>query len=96
MVLPALIPDHRDEILRIAREHGALRVRLFGSYARGEQRPDSDVDLLVDAGPQTSSWFPAGMVVDLEKLLGCRVQVLTEPALHPLIRDEIMREALPL
>ena len=64
------IRQKRDEIRRIAAEHGALNLRIFGSVARGEERPDNDLDLLIDVGPKTSSWFPAGLILDLEKLLG--------------------------
>jgi hypothetical protein len=72
----------RDDILRIARRHGAHNVRVFGSVARGEATEDSDVDFLVSTSESTSSWFPAGLVVALEDLLGCRVQVVTEDALY--------------
>jgi predicted nucleotidyltransferase len=69
---------------------------VFGSVARGEARPDSDVDFLIDVKPVTSSWFPAGLVQDLESLLGRRVEVVTERGLNHLIRDEVLREALPV
>ena len=74
------IAANRELIERIAAEHGALNVRVFGSRARGDARPESDVDLLVDRGPRTSSWFPAGLVLDLEQVLGFRVDVVTENA----------------
>jgi predicted nucleotidyltransferase len=64
--------------------------------ARGEAGPQSDVDLLVDVGERHSPWFPGGLVADLEELLGCKVDVLTEPALHWFIRDRILAEAVPL
>ena len=86
----------RAEILRLAREHGARDVRLFRSALYGEVRPDSDVDFLVAVGPKTSSWFPAGLVIDLERLMGRKVDVVTESMLHWSIRDEILREAKPL
>ncbi|HLG97550.1 MAG TPA: nucleotidyltransferase family protein [Bryobacteraceae bacterium] len=91
-----LVRLNRDQILRIAAKHGARNVRVFGSVARGEDRPDSDLDLLVDAGPETSAWFPGGLIVDLEELLGRRVEVVTERGLHPLLRDSILREAVPI
>jgi len=91
-----LIRAKRDEILRIADKHGARNVRVFGSVARGEARPESDVDFLIDAGPVTSSWFPAGLVVDLQDLLGRPVEVVTENGLNPLIRERVLEEAVPL
>jgi predicted nucleotidyltransferase len=86
----------RDDILRIAIRHGAHNVRVFGSVARGEATEDSDVDLLVSTTDSTSPWFPAGLVVDLEDLLGCRVQVATEEGLYWLLRERIPSEARPL
>jgi predicted nucleotidyltransferase len=71
-------------------------VRLFGSVARGEAGPDSDVDLLIDAGEKVSSWFPGGLVLDLEELLGRRVDVVEEVALRPELRPYVLREARPL
>ena len=88
--------EKREEIYRIAAAHGARNLRLFGSHARGDAGPASDVDLLVDAAAATSSWFPAGLIVDLEDLLGCRVDVVTEKGLNPLIRERVLREAVPL
>lgn len=86
----------RDEILRIAARHGAYNLRVFGSAVRGETGPESDIDFLVDCGPNRSPFFPGGLLADLEDLLGRRVQVLTEAALHPYIRDRVLKEALPL
>ena len=87
---------HRDEILRVAAFHGAGNVLLFGSVARGDDSPESDVDLLVDVTGDTTPWFPGSLVADLEKLLGQRVQVVTRRSLSPLIRDAVLREAVPL
>jgi predicted nucleotidyltransferase len=95
-VVAEVLRNKRDEIRRIAAAHGARNVRVFGSCARGEAGPASDVDLLVDTDPVTSSWFPAGLIVDLEDLLGRRVDVVTESGLNPLIRDRVLREAVPL
>jgi predicted nucleotidyltransferase len=91
-----VIRAKREEIQRIAVKHGARNVRVFGSVARGQARPDSDVDFLIDVEPVTSSWFPAGLVQDLESLLGRRVEVVTERGLHHLIRDQVLREAVPV
>jgi len=91
-----LVKSRRDEILALARRHGVTRVRVFGSMARGDARPDSDVDLLVEVGPDPSAWFPGGLVADLESLLGRRVQVITERGLDDLLRDQVLDEAVPL
>jgi predicted nucleotidyltransferase len=90
------IRAHRDEILDVAARHGAGNVRLFGSVARGEDTPESDVDLLIDVTGETTPWFPGSLVADLEKLLGRRVQVVIRRSLSPLIRDSVLREAVPL
>ncbi len=90
------VREHRDEILRVAALHGAGNVLVFGSVARGEDTPQSDVDLLVDVTGDTTPWFPGSLVADLEDLLGRRVQVVIRRSLSPLIRDEVLREAVPL
>lgn len=91
-----LVLKRRDQILDIARKHGVTRVRVFGSMARGDAGPKSDVDLLVDVGPNTSAWFPGGLVSELETLLGRHVQVITENGLDDLLRDRVLQEAVPL
>jgi predicted nucleotidyltransferase len=90
------IRGHRDEILRMATLHGAGNVMLFGSVARRENTPESDIDLLVDVTGNTTPWFPGSLVADLERLLGQRVQVVIRRSLSPLIRDAVLREAVPL
>jgi predicted nucleotidyltransferase len=91
-----LLIEKRDDIRAAASRHGASNIRIFGSVARGQAGPDSDIDFLIDAGPNTSSWFPAGLIIDLEEILGRRVEVVTEKALNPYIRDYVLREAVPL
>ena len=86
----------REEILQVAKRHGVTRVRVFGSMARGDAVLKSDVDLLVDVGPNPSPWFPGGLVADLEELLGRPVQVISERGLDVLLRDRVLREAVPL
>ena len=94
--LPKDIEEKCAGIHDIAARHGARNVRVFGSVARGEAGPDSDIDLLVDAGPTTSSWFPAGLILDLAQFLGRPVDVVTEKGLNPLLRDRVLKEAIPL
>ena len=96
MTLTDLVRDKREEILQITARHGATNVRIFGSVARGEAGPGSDVDFLVEVGAGRSAFFPAGLLADLEELLGCKVDVLTENSLHWYIRDSVLKEARPL
>jgi hypothetical protein len=91
-----LVSAKREQILRLARKHGVTRVRVFGSMARGDAGPQSDIDLLVEVGPDPSPWFPGGLVAELEELLGRRVQVVTERGLDDLLRDRVLEEAVPL
>jgi hypothetical protein len=93
--LPTL-RERREEILRVAARHGAGNVFLFGSFARGQETAASDVDLLVDVTGETTSWFPGSLVADLEQLLERPVQVVIRRSLSPLIRESVLREAIPL
>lgn len=92
----ATIYQYRDEIMRLAREHGAYNVRLFGSVARGDDRSDSDLDLLVDMEAGRSLLDHIALKQDLEDLLGRRIDVVTEQSLHPRIREQVLRETVPL
>ena len=96
MTVKHLLRKKRDDIQNITARHGVYNVRVFGSAARGEAGPESDIDLPVEAGPTTSSWFPAGLILDLEKILGRRVEIVTENGLNPFIREYVLREAVPL
>lgn len=95
MTLDELRALKRDAILAIAARHGVTSIRVFGSFARGDAKPDSDLDLLIEAGPIRTPFFPGGLLVDLEEELGRKVDLTTPGALHPLIRDQILREAVP-
>jgi len=91
-----LLEDKRDEILRIAARHGACNVRVFGSVARSEAGPGSDIDVLVEMKPNRSLLDHIALKQDLEDLLGRNVDVVTEIALHWYIRDRVKEEAVPL
>lgn len=92
-----IIGDKREEVLRLAEKHGAYNVRVFGSVARGEARPDSDVDLLVEWDfSRISSWGGVGLDMDLTALLGHEVHVLTEEDLHWYIRERVLKEVVSL
>ncbi|MCL5257370.1 MAG: nucleotidyltransferase family protein [Chloroflexi bacterium] len=90
------ILSKRKEILEIASSHGAKNVRIFGSFAKGNSRPDSDVDVLVDMEPGRSILDVVAIKQDLEDLLGRKVDVVTEPAISKYIRDDVLQEAVHL
>ena len=96
MTLDELRAAKRETILAIARRHGVTSVRVFGSFARNEARDDSDLDLLVEAGPKTSAFFPGGLLIDLEEALQRKVEVVEEQGLHHLLRGQVLEEAVPL
>jgi uncharacterized protein len=88
--------NRRDEILRVAAQHGARHVRVFGSVARGEADERSDVDFLVDLEKGRSLFDLGGLLMDLQSLLGRPVDVVTEKGLKSRIRDRVLDEAVPL
>jgi len=87
---------NREEILRLARAHGARQVRVFGSVARGEADETSDLDLLVDLDDDRTLLDLGGLWYDLNELLGLRVDVVTESGLREEARATVLREARPL
>jgi len=87
---------HREELLRVARAHGAVRVRVFGSTARGTAGPASDVDFLVELEPGRTLLDLVALGREWGTLLGRRADVTTPAALHPLLADRILAEARPL
>jgi len=86
----------REDILRVATRYGVRTMRLFGSVARGEAGPDSDVDFLVELEPHRSLLDLGGFVMDLQDLLGCEVDVVEPEGLHWYVRERILQEAVPL
>jgi predicted nucleotidyltransferase len=91
-----LLKHKRSQLLEIATKHGVTSIRVFGSAARQEDSPDSDVDFLVSVGPKTSSGFPSGLILDLESILGRRVEIITEAGLNPYIRKQVLEETMPI
>ena len=87
------LQERRAEIIAIAAKHGAYNVRVFGSVARNEADSASDLDLLVDMEPERSLLDLGGLLMDLQELLGCRVDVVTEKGLRGRIRERVLREA---
>jgi predicted nucleotidyltransferase len=96
VTLDTLRQEKRAEILRLAETHGAKNVRVFGSVATGENRPDSDVDFLIDVEPGRTIFDVADLLGDLRDLLGIEVDVLESRSIHPYIRNRVLQEAVPL
>jgi uncharacterized protein len=92
-----LLKDKREEILAIAEKHGARNVRVFGSVARREADEKSDIDLLIDYSlDKVTPWFPAGLMLELQDLLGRKVDIVTVTGLKERIRARVLQEAVPL
>ena len=91
-----IIHQRRDEILKIARKYGAISVRIFGSVARGEDGPLSDLDVIVDMKQGSSLLDIVAIKQDIEDLLGIRVDLVTEAAISPYIKDKVLGEAVTL
>lgn len=95
-MVPIDLMQQSTEIRRLAAAHGVVRVRVFGSRARGEANAASDLDLLVDLAPDRDLLDLIAFKLDVEELLGCRVDVLTEAALSPYLREGVLAEARTL
>ena len=91
-----LLQTKREDILRTASKYGAYNVRVFGSVARGEADSKSDIDLLVNMEPGRSLLDLSGLLIDLEDLLNCNVDVVTEDGLRDRIRERVLKEAIAL
>jgi len=96
MGIDNILKDRRETILRVAASHGARDVRVFGSRVRGTARPDSDIDILVKLEAGRSLLDLIAIKQDLEDLLGCKVDVVTEAAISPYIREQVLNEAIVL
>jgi len=96
MSVDELLISKRREILALAQQYGARNVRVFGSAARGEARPDSDLDFLVEMEPGRSLFDLGGLLYELQELLGVEVDVVTEDGLRQRIRKQVIDEAVPL
>jgi uncharacterized protein len=88
-----ILRKKREDILRIAAQHGARNIRVFGSVARGQAADDSDLDLLVELDPNRSLLDLIRLEGALTQLLGCKVQVISQRGLKPRARDRILDEA---
>jgi predicted nucleotidyltransferase len=95
-MVEAILLEKRQQILSIADKYGAHNVRIFGSVARGDSHPDSDIDFLVDLEPDRSLFDLGGLLYELQSLLGVEVDVVTEKGLRERIRERVLREAISL
>ena len=96
MSISNTIKSRREEILNIAKKFGAKNVRVFGSVARGEEGPESDIDIIVEMKQGSSLLDIIAIKQDIEELLGRKVDVVTEASISPYIRNEVLREAVTL
>jgi len=96
LTLESLRKEKKSQIVRLAERHGCHNIRVFGSVATGENRPDSDVDFLVDLDAGRGLLDLGGLWSDLENLLGVHVDIVESDSIHPYIRDRVLAEAVPL
>ena len=96
MVANEVLKLKRNEILSLASRYGVKNLRVFGSMARGEASPQSDVDFLVEVEPGRSYLDLGSFLMDVQDLLGRRVDLVTERALHASIKKQVLQEAVPL
>ncbi|MHB0968095.1 MAG: nucleotidyltransferase family protein [Bellilinea sp.] len=89
-----VLKEKRRQILTLAKKYGARNARVFGSVARGEERPNSDIDFLVELEPGRSLFDLGGLLYELQILLGVEVDVVTEKSLRPCMRDRVLRDAI--
>ena len=94
MGIEELLKEKREEILLVAAKHGARKIRVFGSVARGEADEKSDIDFLVEMEPGRTLLDMGGLLMDLRELLGHDVDVVTERGLKERIRERVLREAV--
>jgi predicted nucleotidyltransferase len=91
-----VLPQHRETIRQLVLEAGMTNPRVFGSALRGDDEEDSDLDLLVDPAPRTSLLDMAGLQIEIERLVGIKVDLLTPGDLHPRFREKVLAEAASL
>jgi len=96
MGIPEIVQNKKEQVLALAARHGASNVRIFGSVANGTADKDSDIDFLVDLEKGRSLFDLGGVLMDLQQLFDCKVDVVTENGLHWYIKERILSEAKPI
>jgi len=96
MRIQELLKAKRNEILDLTAKHGATKVRLIGSVARREETQESDIDFLVEMEASRSLLDHAALILDLEALLGRKVDIASDRGLRPRVRERVLKEAVPL
>ncbi len=91
-----ILAAKREEILQIATKYGAYNIRIFGSVARREADINSDIDFLVEMETGRSLFDLGGLLMELQEILGCEVDIVTEKGLRSRIRERVLNEAVPL
>jgi predicted nucleotidyltransferase len=92
----ATLINKKEEILAIAQKYGASNIRIFGSCARGDINPESDIDFLMDIEKGHSLFHRIQLMQELEDLLGTKIDIAKPENLHSRIRDQVLEEAIPL
>ena len=96
MMTMQALAERRSDILGLAERYHAGEVRVFGSVVRGDSTENSDVDFLITPRRGCSLFDLGGLLEDLQELLGCRVDLVTEDGLKPRLREQVLKEAIPL
>jgi uncharacterized protein len=96
MITRETLRQKREDILAIARRYGAHNIRIFGSMARGDAGESSDLDLIVRFDPDRSLLDHGGLLMDLQELLGVKVDVISEAGMRKRFRKHVLKEAVPL
>jgi hypothetical protein len=96
MITRETLRQKREEILAIGCRYGAHDIRIFGSVARGDAGESSDLDLIVRFDPDRSLFDHGGLLMDLQELLGVKVDVISEAGMRERFRDHVLKEAIPL
>ncbi len=96
MAVQVLSEEIKQKILAVLRRHDVVRAAIFGSFATGLARDDSDFDILIEFGGDKSLLDLAALKIDLEEVLGREVDVVTYRGLHPRIRQRVLREQMPI